>query len=153
MTSWQGGREQLSRASAIVFGIFGIFTLLDVSEASEQPPPILQESDSAETLVTLFWLSAHSLEIGYFSKTAWCGSEKSVLLFLPWETVRSRKEIWGKRGHRSECLLPAEVESDITAESSGIHYNCVFLLRHYYVLSMALNSQENESVNAGINSH
>lgn len=70
MTSWQGGREQLNKASAIVFGIFGIFTLLDASEASEQPPPILQEPDSAETLGTLLWLSAHSLEIGYFSKTA-----------------------------------------------------------------------------------
>lgn len=47
----------------------------------------------------------------------------------------------------------AEVESEITAESLSIHYNCVLLLRPYYVLSMALSSQENENVNPGINSH
>lgn len=75
------------------------------------------------------------------------------MLFLSWETVHSRKEMWGRRGQRSECLLPAEVESEITAESLGFHYNCVFLLRPYYVLSMAVSSQENENVNPGINSH
>ena len=39
MTSSQGDGEQLSRVPAIVFGIFGIFTSLDASEASDSPLP------------------------------------------------------------------------------------------------------------------
>lgn len=68
----------MSRASAI---IFGIVTSLDASE-SGQPPPILQELDSAETLVTL-WLSAHSLKICHFSKNDYVPLSRVPCPFYP----------------------------------------------------------------------
>lgn len=60
MAAWgllAGGlpKKQLRAAEQTLAIVFGIFPVLDVAESGQLlPPPFLQESDSAQILLTLF---------------------------------------------------------------------------------------------------
>ena len=94
MTASQtSGWGQLSRASAI---IYRIFTSPDASE-SGQPPPILQELDSAETLVTLFGYQLTARKFAILAKMLMCLWAECLALSILGGCTQQRGDVRQKR--------------------------------------------------------